>query len=171
MFVAQKSKEKMMPTPINPETNQMSDTKLHKEFEKAKDQGHTHLLIYKLVHISAPLVIIGYGYHGLTTVSPQVSISQKAVSFDANDKDTMTNTLALTTETLCRAETGDINPCYKAPEKVFYGVYDLSKPFDDARIKYEELPNQAIETINDLMYKEREQKKGPFSKLLEKVFG
>ena len=38
-------------------------------------------------------------------------------------------------------------------------------------ITYKELPNQAIETINDLMYKEREQKKGPFSKLLEKVFG
>lgn len=156
---------------INPETSSSSKDKLRVQFQQAKDIGHTHMLVYRLISVEGPFGVMGYGYHSLLAFTPKVDVTEAAVSFDATDPVTSLNILSLTISQLCQAETGDVNPCYKQPEKIFYGIYDLSKPFDDARITYKELPNQAVETIDDLMYKEREQKKGPLFKLLEKVFG
>lgn len=160
-----------MSAPINPKTVTSAEDKLRTQFQQARDIGHTHMLVYQLITLEGPFGISGYGYHSLLAFTPKVDVIEAAVSFDATDPATHLNILSLMVSQLCRAETGDVNPCYKAPEKVFYGVYDLSKPFDDARISYKDLPNQAVETIDDLMYKEREQKKGPLFKLLEKVFG
>lgn len=156
---------------VNPKRNKLSEEDLRSEFKRAQDEGHTHMLIYTLVTQSAPYsIIMGYGHLGISTITPKIAVTEKAVGLNANDPKDMLNTLSVILETLCQADTGNTKPCYKPPEKTFYGVYDLSKPFDSARINYDELPNQTVETIGDLMYKERQQRKGPIQKLLEKVF-
>ena len=68
---SQKSKEKMMPTPINPETNQMSDTKLHKEFEKAKDRSDSNKLKINFELLSKIICLLCFFVKSLTMLKTE----------------------------------------------------------------------------------------------------